>query len=324
MSIDLANLRLRPFQSSDHDYDALIAIDTAAWPGEPASKEWKQHDDATWDKQYFFERLMVEHDGNPIAYAQASETPWAYEPHKYFVKIMVIPSYQGQGVGHWLYDILFQRLAARGATLLTATTREDQAQAITFLQRRGFVQMIRELESRLDVEAFNRAQFASQLAAVKQQGIDILSIAELQAQDTDWLQKWWTLRWHVIPDVPTSEDFTQESLAEFAASLDAPEIDLNGIFVALDRATGEWAGISGVLIYPDEPETLYVGLTGVIRAYRRRNIALALKVYTIDFAQAYGALEIIGENEENNPMYALNRKLGFDYSHGWLGYEKAL
>lgn len=83
----MTRLHLRPFSFSEADYDTVAAIETQVWPGEPFSKEALQYEDQEWDRTYFHERVIAEYDGQPIAYFQVSETPWAYEPHKYFLKL---------------------------------------------------------------------------------------------------------------------------------------------------------------------------------------------------------------------------------------------
>lgn len=317
-------LRLREFDGTDRDYAAVIAVDQEVWPEEPVSEEGLRHDDTLWDAAHFFRRIMLELDSEIAGYAEYSETPWAYEPDKYFITIKVRPAFQNHGFGSTTYDHIARELISRGARIFSATVREDQPHAVRFVLRRGFQQVIRELESRLDVESFDRARFEPELRAVRAGGIAIRSIRDLQKSEPEWLQKWYDVRWKVIPDMPTSEEFTQESLEEFAKSLESPHINLDAAFVAIDMHTGEWVGISSVAVYPEEPETMYVGNTGVIRSHRRRHIGLALKVHTIEWARDQGAEEIVGENEENNPMYELNRKLGFEYSRAWLGFEKHL
>ena len=64
-------------------------------------------------------------------------------------------------------------------------------------------------------------------------------------------------------------------------------------------------------------------MTGVVRAYRRRGIATALKVRTIQYAQTVGAETIVTSNEENNPMNILNRKLGFEPMPAWISYHRS-
>ena len=59
-------------------------------------------------------------------------------------------------------------------------------------------------------------------------------------------------------------------------------------------------------------------------SYRRRGIATALKLRSIEFAKAYGAKELKTDNEENNPMYQLNLSLGFRPKPAFLSYKKSL
>jgi RimJ/RimL family protein N-acetyltransferase len=57
---------------------------------------------------------------------------------------------------------------------------------------------------------------------------------------------------------------------------------------------------------------LYVDYTCVDRAYRNRHLALALKLLGIRAAKALGVPYIRTGNDSNNgPMLAINRKLGF-------------
>lgn len=53
-------------------------------------------------------------------------------------------------------------------------------------------------------------------------------------------------------------------------------------------------------------------MTGVEKAYRGRKLALALKLLAIRIAQAHDAATIrTGNDAENGPMLAINRKLGY-------------
>ncbi|MCD4691179.1 GNAT family N-acetyltransferase, partial [bacterium] len=73
-----------------------------------------------------------------------------------------------------------------------------------------------------------------------------------------------------------------------------------------------------------DPTKLHTGLTGTVRSHRRRGIATALKVAAIDLAKKRGVATIETDNEENNPMYALNVELGFEPQPAWLDFTKRL
>jgi GNAT superfamily N-acetyltransferase len=75
-----------------------------------------------------------------------------------------------------------------------------------------------------------------------------------------------------------------------------------------------------------ETQRAYNATTGVIRAYRGRKIAQALKALAACYARQHGAREIGTDNDSlNAPMLAVNRKLGYQPQSGkyllvsWLG-----
>ena len=67
-----------------------------------------------------------------------------------------------------------------------------------------------------------------------------------------------------------------------------------------------------------------IGMTGVLRSHRRKGIATALKLQGIEYAKQNGIKYLKTENEENNPMYQINLKLGFRPQRTWTDFEKQL
>jgi GNAT superfamily N-acetyltransferase len=65
------------------------------------------------------------------------------------------------------------------------------------------------------------------------------------------------------------------------------------------------------------------GDTGVTRTYRRRGLALALKLRGITYARAHGHPLIRTLNvSSNQSILALNQRLGFRRSLAWVGFIK--
>ena len=80
-------------------------------------------------------------------------------------------------------------------------------------------------------------------------------------------------------------------------------------FFAVDG--NEWIGLAGLESVPDS-NVMHNTFTAVERAYRKRNIALALKLLTLDYAKRHGVSHIRTDNDSTNaPMLAINRTLGY-------------
>ena len=72
-------------------------------------------------------------------------------------------------------------------------------------------------------------------------------------------------------------------------------------------------------------DTLHTGLTGVLREYRKKGVALALKLRSLELAQAMGAPRVSTWNESNNKgMLAINEKLGYQKEPATIDYVKVL
>ena len=88
---------------------------------------------------------------------------------------------------------------------------------------------------------------------------------------------------------------------------------------------GEYIGSTDIEVYPkSEPHKGWTGGLGVIREFRRKGIATALKIKAIESLLKKGITEIRTDNEENNPMYKINVAIGFKPVPFSLEYIKKL
>ena len=136
-------------------------------------------------------------------------------------------------------------------------------------------------------------------------GIRLTTIAELQA-DPAWLEKFYEMMTDIDRDVPSPEPYSPPTFEHFRSSLsENPNFLPEGNFIALDGET--WAAMSA-LWRSEAADHLWVGLTGVRRDYRRRGIALALKLRSIAFARGRGAPTLRTYNEFEQPRNALDQR----------------
>lgn len=304
------------------DYQAIVKVHNTVWPDDQYTLEEYQHEDEKNDPRYLFERVVLEINQEIVAFADYKEPSWAYKPGAYYIRYQILPAYQKQGLDDALYDhgmTVFAKRMLKPTKLITHA-REDKTLVKAFFMEKGFKIVMREPMSRLDVHSFNPDQFASAVERVRQQGIEIYTNRELAEMDPDWQHKLWELEWKIRQDVPWPDPLTRRPFEEFIKKLQGPNYHPDAWFTALDN--GQYVGHSSISITPATQDKVYTRLTGVARSHRRRGLATALKVRAIQFAQEYGAKEIETDNEEHNPMYQLNLRLGFKPAPGWLTLEK--
>lgn len=318
-------LTIRPFNYTEADYAAALAIQNAVWPDEPETVDEWQYRDRTHNPTYFQQRFMVEIAGRPVAHARAMETHWSYRPGKYGIWITVHPEHQRQGIGGMIYEHILRVLAARPLplTMLICNVREDKTHAIRFVEQRGFRQAMRVPISRLDVTRFEQNRFVQTLAKVAAAGVAIHSVAELTTLDPEHRRKIYELDWQCtldepLPDAPTKPPFEDYCKFFFETPTFIPE----ACMIAIDK--GDYVGLSALYRNPAQVTELNTGFTAVLRTHRRRGIATALKVHAIRYAQAQGYHGIKTGNEENNPMFAINQMLGFTPQPAWLDFQKVI
>jgi GNAT superfamily N-acetyltransferase len=207
------------------------------------------------------------------------------------------------------------RASKRLITDLTLYAPDDPL--VPFLARHGFTEVDRIVPVMLDLTAFDRRCFLSPAP----DDINFFSYAE--AGDTDaHRHKLYTLRVALNRDVPTNDVHAESPpFEEWQKRFDRPEVDFNALAVAADDA-GEWIGTSQIS-FQEHTNIGWTNLTGVLREYRGQGIALALKLRTLDAAIGRGCPLILTENHEDNvPMRAINKKLGFVPDAPGISYSK--
>jgi ribosomal protein S18 acetylase RimI-like enzyme len=127
--------------------------------------------------------------------------------------------------------------------------------------------------------------------------------------------------WRDMPHEPHVdwEDPTPETFAR--TIFERSSVLLDGFFVARDGQ--RIVGLSYLARRPDGDAE--VGDTGVLRDYRRRGIARALKLMVTRFAGEHGIARVHTDNRADNAgMLAINRELGFVPGEEIAIFEKTL
>jgi mycothiol synthase len=317
---------IRPF--TEKDYESALAVELAVWPDYPETvEEWRFRDERRDPKcqlgRFVAEAVSKENVPLVVGYAYYDQMIDMYHPRKFHLNVSVLPEWQGAGSGTQLYDQLIAALQPFDPILLRAMTREDKTRAVRFLASRSFTEEMRDWESRLDMASFDPTSFADAEASIAAQGITIKTLTEVQALYPDWAQKLFDLDWTVTLDMPSPDTLTKPTFEHWEKNtLQSLNILPESWFIALDGDT--FVGES-TLWKESGSSDLNVGATGVRREYRRRGIALALKLRACTFAKNYGCTQIRTWNAQTNrAMLSINESLGFLKQPAWIAYAKTL
>ncbi|MEI7646234.1 MAG: GNAT family N-acetyltransferase [Chloroflexales bacterium] len=317
-----AGLTIHPFTASDADYADAVRVVNAVFPEYMDTVGDWRFEDSHRAPHIQMRRWLASLGGATVAYGNYSQFEDMYHPHKFSVFVAVLPAHQGQGIGAVLYDEIVSAVGWRDPISLRARTREDVVRSVRFLRDRGFAEDMREWESRLDVDTFDPAPYACHEVALRAEGIRIATLAELLERDPDCREKLWDLDVELTRDVPYPEPPTPITRQAFDAWVfNNPNFLPEGYVVARDGA--HYVGSSALWDSKADPRELYTGLTGVRRAYRRRGIALALKLRGIAYARQRGVKMIKTWNAQNNRgMLNINAALGFVKQPAWISLVK--
>lgn len=316
---------IREFVAPD-DYAGMVAVNNRSQPHHPAVVADYEEHDAQLDPAHHFKRWVAVVEGAPtpggiVGFAQVAQYTWTYHPHKFNLRVRVDPDYRRQGIGTALHAQIAAFLEALDPITLWGYTRENEVEGLRFAARYGFEQATRFIQSQLDLTAFDPAAFGDLESALAAQGITLRSIADL-ADDPDRDHKLWRLDMAISVDLP-GEEIQEITLAEWRKLvLEDDTLLPEGYIVAVKD--GEYLGMSQV-VADRASDVLQTGLTGVQREWRRRGLALALKVRALSWAKAQGYPGIKTGNEEGNvAMLAINDRLGFVSEPAGIKLEKVI
>jgi GNAT superfamily N-acetyltransferase len=241
-------------------------------------------------------------DGKPVGISMAVVDSLG-EDGAMFADVSVLAEFRCRGIGTALQAAVAEWAKARGGTYFQISVRESQVSAMEYWTKRGYTEVEREVSVSLDVKR------SVVLAGESVPGLQITTLREspelLPAVYEVGSKTWGDVPSHVPEKIISFEKWKEGVLT-------SPDAGPERFFIA--RCHGEVVGYAELVITPAAPDIAWNGFTGVSRKWRRKGVAFALKTRQIEWAKANEIREIRTFNEiRNEPMRALNEKLGFTY-----------
>ena len=163
------------------------------------------------------------------------------------------------------------------------------------------------LKLQLRLEEFDERPFVPFLDACIRAGIEFTTMAALGDSPAN-RRRLYELNKECSQDIPgRGEFYTFDDYQD--RRIERPSYNPAGVIIARDGE--KWVGMSALSDWRDRGFA-FAEMTGVLRQYRRRGLAIAMKILTIRFARTLGVDRILTfQDAENAAPIALNRSLGF-------------
>jgi ribosomal protein S18 acetylase RimI-like enzyme len=257
-----------------------------------------------------------------VAEARLSEDGSRYEDRVAGL-VGVAPTHRRQGLGTRLAEEVEGFAVSNGVRWVEAEVREGNLPAsLPFVQGRGYVELERYRTSVQNPSAVDLTGLDPLRSRLEGEAIEIVAFPAIDsARARDELYRATLPIWRDMPHEP-HVDWEDPTPEIFARSIfERPSVLLDGFIVARD---GERiVGLSYLMRRPDGDAE--VGDTGVLRDYRRRGIARAMKMMVTRYAAERGLARVHTDNRADNAgMLAINRELGFVPSEQIVIFEKTL
>ncbi|MBB6097481.1 GNAT superfamily N-acetyltransferase [Deinobacterium chartae] len=309
---------IRPFE--ERDYVAALELNRRVYPDYERSLESWRRDDETRRKDLHHARFVAEQGGRIVGMAETGHSEGMYHPRRFGLDLMVDPDCQSRGIGRALYARILENLAPFDPLSIRSGAREDYTKLVQFFRSRGYQEIMRAWESRLDVPAFDFAPWGDWEAPLREHGVEIRTLRELMAEDPEHRRKLYELDEACSADVPHPEPRTPISFERFEQHIfESPDLIPEAFLVAV--AGGEYVALSTLWKGKDDRD-IHNGLTGTRREWRRKGIALALKLRNVRWAQQHGVPTIKTWNESNNrAMLGINERMGFVKQPAWITFS---
>jgi L-amino acid N-acyltransferase YncA len=282
---------------NDADIDTFVEIRRRIQPDNPLPREVVVQDEQKPDHL----GLIAELDGRPVGAASAGKFGGAPDGEFAFVTIRVVAEARRRGVGTALDLRCSQHARELGKSRLYAMARSDDEHSLGYFALRGFEELGRMQDVRLDLST----------SVVERSATPGIEIAVMRAEDERGMYE---AALEADADIPSAVPIRTGTFEQWRERQLSGMVLLELSFVALEEGR-----VVGYAILGRHSEGMADHwMTGVVRSARGRGVALALKQAQIAAAQDAGLKFLRTTNDLGNaPMLRVNEKLGYERKFEW-------
>jgi len=296
------NTAIRPFE--DRDAGSVSALLRELLPHYLITAELLVHWLRSTPERALVRFWVAEAGDDLVGWADAEFRTTVAEPGVATLWVGVAEQARRAGLGERLYSLAEKHLLERSAWKLESSY--DGETGRRFAERHGFVSTRIERLSTLDSREADLSELASLEQARRSEGFALRPLRDLLDRPHD-LHALYAEAESDIPSDDEPGEFRYEDW--FEETLRSPALEMDGSFNVVFE--GRPVAFAWLDVDRDGRRAEH-NLTGTLREFRGRGLARLAKLAAIRWCAENGIDTLLtGNDRENEPMLAINRRLGY-------------
>lgn len=309
-------MQIRPFEASDAP--AAAALVAPLQPGIVVTPAFLAHRERAEPERARRRSWLALDNGEAVGFATAA-VKWDEPDALARLWIGVRPDRRGHGLGAALYALAERHAGAVGVQRLTVEV-DDDPDGRRFVDARGFEPISAEIVSALDPQAADLSELDGLVAGSSTDGFELETLQAMAGRRDD-LAAFYDAAGAWPPGGGEANRITTEDLWRYI--FERPDLSWEGSFVILDQ--GRRLVSLASLVVDRANARAENDWTATLPERRGRRLALLVKLATIRWAGKAGIREIVTANDEDNvPMLALNKRLGYARRYAQVEFSRAV
>ncbi len=316
-----SDLKIIPFDSSDEAYQKLYTLENSL---DYHIKDWgtvemlKYHASLIPEKCKPDTNFLSLHN-EVFGYGYTGHQEWAFDPTLLDSNISFPrkEKYLPYAQEYLEYQLSIARKMKQVKTFRAWLWQGDEFYK-DFYKKNGFEISITEYISLISLESFRIKSFDNYVSRFKESPLEISTLMKLQKIYSNWEEKLYELWQRLVKDVPADVQ-PGEDMNSWRTHLFTPWFKYEDLYIVVDGE--QWVALSSYNRSDRTNDTVSTELTGVLPEYRKKGICMAVKLFALEDLKKKGFKKVFTGNEENNPMFQINLKLGFKKIATEIGFK---
>ena len=311
-------IKIKKFTASDREFKELARIDNLVNHDSISHPDDDENDWEIRDRSLVRERLLLYNNNSLIGVIYYSQGRGANNKTTFFTTNLD-PNYNFNGYRKLLFDTMLKEVKEFNCNQVHTSIYDhpNYSEHKKLLIKEGFRLVQTNREYSCDIRKVDIKKYCLLIKKLESEGINFYDSKHEMKKFPDKFpnhyKKMEKLIWTYAQDFPIPDGIHHTRMPFKQAmklQIDFEENCYGTEIVAVKD--GEYIGSTDIEVFPkSEPHKGWTGGLGVIRKYRRKGIATALKIKAIERLLEKGIIEVRTDNEKNNPMYKINIALGF-------------